>query len=134
MSDRSANAMQRPASVQVMPLDPAAVDALCRLAESLGLATARVDLAGCAGKDALLARIAVALDLPEWFGANWDALYDCLAERASASDPGRLLVFENAGRLRREDAESFAALTAILIDVADEWQRRGAAFRAFVDA
>ena len=40
----------------------------------------RVDLAGCSDKATLLARLAAALQFPDWFGHNWDALSDCLTD------------------------------------------------------
>ncbi|MEU5219351.1 barstar family protein [Streptomyces sp. NPDC020807] len=39
-----------------------------------------LDLTGVTGKAALMERCAAALALPEWFGRNWDALADCLAD------------------------------------------------------
>ncbi|MEU6843036.1 barstar family protein [Streptomyces sp. NPDC046716] len=47
--------------------------------------TVRVlDLDGVEDKAAFMDRCAVALDLPGWFGRNWDALADALG------DPGQL--------------------------------------------
>lgn len=42
----------------------------------------RISLAGVKAKTELLERIARALQLPDWFGRNWDALEDSLSERA----------------------------------------------------
>lgn len=120
--------------VQVLPFDAAGVEALCRLAGSLGLQVARVDLAGCVSKDDLLGRIAAALAFPDWFGHNWDALFDCLAERGEAGSEGCLLVLEHAGELRREAPEVFDTAIGILGDVAVEWARREVPFRAYVSA
>ncbi|GAB2854107.1 barstar family protein [Streptomyces deserti] len=39
-----------------------------------------LDLGGVTDKAGLMDRCARALDLPEWFGRNWDALADCLAD------------------------------------------------------
>ncbi|CAM5500069.1 Barstar (barnase inhibitor) domain-containing protein OS=Streptomyces glaucescens OX=1907 GN=SGLAU_05885 PE=3 SV=1 [Streptomyces glaucescens] len=39
-----------------------------------------VDLAGVTDKAGLMDRCARALDLPEWFGRNWDALADGLGD------------------------------------------------------
>ncbi|MYW64977.1 hypothetical protein GTY65_13015 [Streptomyces sp. SID8379] len=53
--------------------------------------TVRVlDLDGVADKAGFMDRCAAALDLPQWFGRNWDALADALG------DPGQLP--EAAGR------------------------------------
>jgi hypothetical protein len=121
-------------AVQVLPLDDAAVDALCRLGRSLGLRVARIDLAGCAGKEELLDRTAAALEFPGWFGRNWDAFYDCLADLGWRPGTGHLLIFEHAGGMRRNAPEAFDTAVAILGDAAAAWQRRGHPFRAFVSA
>jgi RNAse (barnase) inhibitor barstar len=42
----------------------------------------RISLAGVKSKAELLERIARTLQLPDWFGQNWDALEDSLSERA----------------------------------------------------
>ncbi|MFB7591782.1 barstar family protein [Streptomyces sp. NPDC056169] len=46
-----------------------------RLADAVVL-----DLAGVTDKAALMDRCAVVLELPAWFGRNWDALADCLTD------------------------------------------------------
>lgn len=56
------------------------------------LALVGIDLAGAKGKAAILERIAKALGFPSWFGGNWDALEDCLADLAG----GHVLLIENA--------------------------------------
>lgn len=120
--------------VQVLPLDAAGIEALCGLAGSLGLQVERVDLSGCVSKDDLLGRVAAALAFPDWFGHNWDALFDCLAELGEAGGAGCLLVLEHAAELRREAPEVFATAVGILGDVAAEWARHEVPFRAFVSA
>lgn len=39
-----------------------------------------IDCGGCADKKELHARIAAALDFPDWYGHNLDALMDCLTD------------------------------------------------------
>jgi hypothetical protein len=39
-----------------------------------------VDLKGAAGKNSMLEKMARALDFPDYFGLNWDALNDCLTD------------------------------------------------------
>ncbi|MEU0038161.1 MULTISPECIES: barstar family protein [unclassified Streptomyces] len=58
-----------------------------------GWAHVRLDLAGVTDKPAFMDRCARALDLPDWFGRNWDALADCLGDLSWAPPArGRLLV------------------------------------------
>jgi hypothetical protein len=55
-----------------------------------------LDLDGVADKAAFMERVVRALDLPDWFGRNWDALADSLADDtvwpAPAVERGLLLV------------------------------------------
>jgi Barstar (barnase inhibitor) len=46
-----------------------------------------------AEKERLLKNIAAALQFPEWFGQNWDALEDCLSDLPGN---GYVLLFDNA--------------------------------------
>ena len=120
--------------VQVLAMAADTADALLRLAASLGLDAVRIDLEGCSDKAGLLERVATALGFPEWFGGNWDALYDCLADLDWRETTGWLLVFENTGDLRRHAPEALDTAVAILGDVAAAWAARGRVFRAFVAA
>ncbi|MFE1290839.1 barstar family protein [Streptomyces sp. NPDC058751] len=63
---------------------------VCR---SAGWQVTELDLTGVLDKAAFMARCARVLDLPEWFGRNWDALGDVLGDPDwGPSSPGRLLV------------------------------------------
>jgi RNAse (barnase) inhibitor barstar len=68
-------------------------------------------------KQPLLRNIAAALEFPDWFGGNWDALEDCLSDLSWHPAAGHVLVFENA----KEGDE-----LGVLIDVL----RSSAEFRA----
>ena len=121
------------AAVQVIELTLEAVAALEGLAGSLGLATTRIDLAGCADKAEFLQRCASALEFPAWFGGNWDAFFDCLADLGWRPAAGHLLLLEHTGDMRRHAPEALDTAIAILGDAAVAWQERGVPFRAFVD-
>ncbi len=80
----------------------------------------------CAEKDALLKTIAAALEFPDWFGANWDALEDCLSDLPGA---GHVLLFENA-----KPGDDLGVLTDVLRSSAEQWAERGKPFFAvFID-
>jgi len=119
--------------VQVIALTREAATALCRLATSLGLDAVRIDLAGCSDKTGFLERTAEALAFPAWFGGNWDAFYDCLADLGWRPVGGHVLVFEHADAMRRNAPEALDTAIAILHDVAAAWQSRDLPFRAFLD-
>ncbi|KGM53410.1 hypothetical protein N799_07460 [Lysobacter arseniciresistens ZS79] len=106
--------------------------AMAQAGTALDLGVARIDLAGCVDKADLLARLGLGLQLPSWFGGNWDALADSLGDLSWWQVPGYLLLLENAGGLRDADAESFAMLLAILNETADDWRERNVAFWALL--
>ncbi len=84
----------------VIPLDATEFPALEAAALARGFALRRVDLQGCGGKADFLARIATALDFPDWFGHNWDALADCMGDLAWIEAPGIVVVLEHLQELR----------------------------------
>jgi hypothetical protein len=64
-----------------------------------------LDLDGVTDKEGLMDRCARDLALPEWFGRNWDALADCLADPAlwpEGSDERGLLVVVRGWRTYAE--------------------------------
>ena len=107
--------------------------ALCVLATSLGLNAALIDLEGCVDESELFERIASALAFPDWFGANWDALFDCLNDLSWLPARGYVLVFEHTDGLAEEAPQVLHALRELLIESAVAWRERGVAFRAVMD-
>ena len=78
-----------------------------------------------AAKEELLKNIAQALDFPDWFGHNWDALEDCLTEVR-----GYLLFYDYQG----VEADDLAVLLDVLASSAEFWADQGEPFFAiFVD-
>jgi len=130
--DPGTNEITATAAVQVIDLTPEAADAVVRVAQSLGLDAARIDLDGCAEKSEFLERTAAALGFPSWFGGNWDAFFDCLADLSWRPARGHVLVFENTADMRRHAPEALDTALTILRDAAAAWDERGKAFRAVV--
>lgn len=99
-------------------------------AEGSALKVARIELAGVTGKQALMDRIARALVFPHWFGANWDALEDCLADLSWSKAAGHVLLFEGAADL---PADELGILADILASAA-AWgaERKRPFFAVFV--
>ncbi|MGH9577336.1 MAG: barstar family protein [Terriglobales bacterium] len=91
------------------------------------LRLARIDLSGITANDAMLARIAGALDFPPWFGGNWDALEDCLSDLSWSNAGGHVLLFEGATGL---PADARGILIDILASAAASWKDRGRPFFA----
>jgi hypothetical protein len=82
-----------------------------------------------ADKDTLLKKIAAALDFPDWFGANWDALEDCLSDLSWRKAGGHVLLFEQA-----KPTDDLGVLIDVLRSSAEFWAGRGKPFFAvFID-
>jgi hypothetical protein len=80
-------------------------------------------------KETLLRNIADALRFPDWFGHNWDALEDCLADLSWRDAAGFVLLFSDA-----EPGDDFGVLSDVLRSSAESWAARGKPFFAvFVD-
>ena len=88
-------------------------------------------LAGAAGKDSLMDRIARAMHFPRWFGGNWDALEDCLTDLSWSKAPGHVLLIEDAKALPRDER---GILVDSLASAAASWaERKRPFFAVFLD-
>jgi RNAse (barnase) inhibitor barstar len=121
-------------AVHEIALTPEATAALCSLAGSLGFDAVRIDLATCGDKTSFLDRMAESLAFPAWFGQNWDAFFDCLADLGWRPARGYVLLLEHADTMRCDAPEALDTALAILGDAASAWESRGVPFRVFVSA
>jgi len=69
-----------------------------------------LDLGEVDSKASLLDRLSKDLNLPEYFGHNWDALEECLIDQPERS----LIVIRNAHKLIEHDPRSASTLSEIL--------------------
>ena len=82
-------------------------------------------------KSPLLQSIAKALEFPDWFGENWDALEDCLTDLSWRKAAGHVLVFDGIGVL---PADERGILIDILASAAQFWAGQHTPFFAvFID-
>lgn len=93
------------------------------VARSLDFAGVAIDFAGCVDKDDALARIAGALRFPGWFGGNWDALADSLADLSWLPAPGYVLLLERIDAWRDAEPVAFETLSDILDEASVRWAR-----------
>lgn len=103
-------------------------------ARSCGYSTCRVNLAQAVGKRDLLDRIAHALAFPDWFGGNWDALEDCLAD-LSWLPPARvrLVLLEHCPDTQPAIADDFETALQVFDAAARIWREQGVAFWIVAD-
>jgi RNAse (barnase) inhibitor barstar len=109
------------------------LDVLDAAAHAEGHSVRRISLAGCQEKTDLLQRIAGALAFPKTFGANWDALADCLGDLGWLPQAGGYVwLFDHAGDLRDVSEHDFDVLCDILDGACAGWRDRGTPCFAFL--
>ncbi|MGB7990847.1 MAG: barstar family protein [Candidatus Methylophosphatis roskildensis] len=108
------------------------LDELRAAARTLGFPLAHIDLAQARDKDDLLAALAIALKLPEWFGHNWDALIDCLCDLSWKPAPGYLILIEGHDPLRATHPGDFDTLIEIFAETSNYWRKEDIPFWALL--
>lgn len=88
----------------------------------------RIDLAGCTDKATLLARFAAALQFPDWFGHNWDALSDCLTDLSWLPARHYRVELAQPQALRTTAPETLDTVLEILGEAAEFWADEGVIF------
>lgn len=87
-----------------------------------GLRVLSADIISPATKDAVLSRLGTALAFPSWYGANFDALFDCLTDADWQPSKGHLILINGMAELRTSDPDSFATLIEVLQAAAESRQ------------
>lgn len=108
-------------------------DSVLAAAEANGFATFRVDLVAAMDKDALLDGIGKAMAFPEWFGHNFDALADCLADMGWRPAEGYLVILEHCDGIHGRAEDDFATTLEVFEQAANEWRDQGIAFWCLVE-
>ncbi|MFE4259115.1 barstar family protein [Streptomyces sp. NPDC056883] len=106
-----------------MTLDPRPLTPALEAAEAAGWATVRLDLDGVRSKAELMRRCGAVLDVPEYFGGNWDALADALKDLSwLPAAPGRLVVVTSWRGYAEARPADWETLTEILEEAVDFWR------------
>src|SRR5690242_11657815 len=75
----------------------------------------------CRSAAGLFAEFARALEFPEYFGHNWDALEECLADLEWLPAKGYVLVLTEAEHVLPRDEEDYATFLEVLSDAGEAW-------------
>lgn len=73
-----------------------------------------VDLSVLRNIEDVLRKLGTAFDFPIWYGANFDALHDCLADTDWQPNKGLVLLISGLETLRKNDLDAFATLIDVL--------------------
>ncbi|MDH3294138.1 MAG: barstar family protein [Acidimicrobiia bacterium] len=93
------------------------------LVSCFGRSVQRISNLLVADKAAIMDQLASAFQFPEWFGHNWDALYDSLSERAAGDGFPDIVVVEPVTGGGDQADRNVTTLAEILADVARDTDR-----------
>lgn len=96
----------------------------------------RVNLVIPKGTDAreLLNQLGAALAFPDWYGANFDALFDCLTDPDTLPKTGVLLLLTGCAGLHKADPQGSATLLEVLQTAAVDLGQQGKPFWVLLDS
>lgn len=118
----------------VYRLPPARSAELLATARQCEFARFHIDLAGVRDKQGFLAVLAKELAFPAWFGRNWDALDDCLADMSWHQGKGFLVIFAHWGDFLAGAPLEFAMALRVFAAAADAWREEGVPFWILFEA
>ena len=90
------------------------VDDVRHAVEHAGWRFAHVDGWHEGTKAEFLRDVGTALDFPDHYGQNFDALADCLADVVAGDSEGWVLLWDGWGPLAREDERAFSVALSVL--------------------
>jgi RNAse (barnase) inhibitor barstar len=113
---------------------PADVSGLRERARAGAATWKDIDLGAVRSKKDLMDAFAATLDFPRHFGANWDALEDCLGDPGCLPDGGYVIRLLDAARAQNALGEEWDTLIEILRESATWWKGRAKPFVVLIDS
>lgn len=113
-------------------LPSSGVAPLQKAAESLDYACFKADLRESDDLAVALVELGRSLGFPEWYGANLDALNDCLTDFSWYEAPGYVVIIAGADTLHARGIP-FVQLNEVLAAAAQEWRKQDIPFWVFYD-
>lgn len=124
--------LAQPKQAGIYHLPHGAKAALSKAAKALGFANFQVSFEESDNMGTILAALGRDLDFPDWYGANFDALNDCLTDFSWHEAAGYVITIAHADAVHATP-NSFSALNAVLTNAIEEWQARDVPFWIFYD-
>lgn len=109
------------------------VDGLRKAATLAEFPVFEISLDAAKDKDGLLQAIAHALDFPEWFGANWDALEECINDLSWLDARNVVLLLTHCDRFAADQRQDFLIAADIFNTAAAVFREEGRGFWVFAD-
>lgn len=102
-------------------------------AAAAGLDIREADLRQSQDKQGVLNELGHTLRFPDWYGANLDALYDCLTDPDWYPASGQVLLISGLARLQDADADTFSALLDVFLAASEARRETGTPLWVFID-
>ena len=96
--------------------------------EAAGIRVAEIDGAAIETKQDLMSALSEALELPDYFGGNWDALDEVLRDLAWLDASGHVLIVNGVDELRARQPGLIDGLTESWAFAAERWIEDAAPF------
>lgn len=109
------------------------IDAVLAAAAANGYLVYRVDLRTARSREQMLQLVGEGMELPAWYGANYDALMDCLCDLNWVPAPGYVVILENCHNLNTLAAPEFNMMIDVFAEAANAWREEDKPFWCFVD-
>lgn len=109
-------------------------EALAAAAKKARLHTALLEIPRNMKSGELLERLGKALHFPDWYGANFDALHDCLTDPDCLPAKGIVLFLVGSANLHHSDPNGLSTLIEVFKAAGSELQRNGTPFWALFDS
>jgi RNAse (barnase) inhibitor barstar len=77
----------------------------------------------CADRSGFFDEAAAALQLPFYFGENWDAFHDCLGDLSGMEATALLIVVTDATSFLEHPHDAFGAFEETITEVASRWAK-----------
>jgi hypothetical protein len=133
MSQRLQKLLAQPQFAGIYHLPHSDAKALKQAAHALHFGWLQADFDESREIGAILEKVGTDLRLPHWYGANYDALSDCLSDLSWNTAPGYVLLISGADELHAHDETAFDTLNEVLTAVIESWQEEKVPFWVFYD-
>jgi RNAse (barnase) inhibitor barstar len=126
--------IRRADQAAVYYLPAARLDALAAAAKKARLHTALLEIPRDMKSGELLQRLGETLHFPDWYGANFDALHDCLIDPNCLPGKGIMLFIVGSANLHRSDPNGFSTLIEVFKAAGNELRENGTPFWVLFDS
>ena len=92
----------------------------------------KIDGSKVANATDLMRAISEAMDFPDYFGWNWDALEECLSDLSWLSATAYIFRWDLASNLLINSPKDFFIALEIFASISQSWKDRGKRFQLFI--